>query len=1257
MRLIDLGLYRTALLSILACAIPLVATASLLIQSEWGMPGGVAYDETRKLLISSDILERVVRTSTVDANGIVGTWTDYGATATLSDPAALHGPQGVAVDSAGNIFAVDTVAGEVQLYRRSGSGYVHDPSFAPLAGNAVAGTKVSFPRDVAVGPGDNVYLLDSANDRILVAAGANATTWTVKHSNPQWGNPYGIGVGTDGSLLVADTDNHRIVVIDNAGQETALGGYGTERHQFRFPRDVAQLSDGRLIVADTQNHRVVAIPAGGTGTPQILASSPAMQLPQRVAVGKDGRIYVADTGLSDVVVLQTGDGESRPRLKVDAFIADHLHDDGTEPSSDFYFLSSPSILVRNEDDVDLNAPLLSYSHQAARYGRANHVYFMVENRSGAPIAGLVAKLYWKDPTAGHEFPGSWSIAGFVDETGLETNTISVPIVPARDPFGMRGYRIVGPIRWHPPAPHTSGAGDGSFEIAVRLLHGGDPVRADPDSDPIRASNNLAIKPVRVVDGPIAVGRQNLLVVSLKDVFGRAPASERVAESIGELAAWVGESSHGAATVKAIYRGPVRVVAPLAPEASASHPLIELTEEVLSKLLESDAELLDRGTIDPMDDIARIIFVSSSTENAHSSTTGTFPYRYGGREWPLSVSLHHVDDAIGGYVHGFLHQLSLGDLYIYDNVQFYKKYVVDGWDPMAKPFEAQQPIAWAKHGLGWKPVNQSAVRFVPRPAPGTSVFRTFPIGTKFDDSNKNRQAIAVGLTPGVTALEDESHYYWIEARRPEDLDKVPSEGVLVYYANQLVKQGHGRVVVQDAVPATDEIEDAVLKVGEEIDLGAGLVIKNFQEVTGGYEVGVVYKTPPDTYNVKVRQGEHHWESPDIWIDNQRDGGGYASRPSPENEQPIGGEENRIYARIWNDGEAPAKDVVVQFLLSAPWQTVGGKDDFDTYYKVLIPTIPAGSYVDTFVTWAPDASGDPHNCVKVELQQLTDDTNDADNWAQQNFRVIESNHSSPYDPVSFSYQVSNDQEDERVVFVRAEGVPAGWDVEISDEVVRLGKGDTKVGEFLTKPPDDTPDCQDVEILVTGWEASGDTLARLGGTTLNVALRERTRIEKLEVAGRSCKDGTEAPPTVLNQCHLLVSRGCTSPPRPYETATIRYGDPAGIPIYQSVELDGAGCFYDEFAATNGGQWLVEARYDGSECAGSATSESGYFVPLERIIDSDGDGLPDDREVQGDADADGIRNHHDPDSDDDGIRDGDEAADKDGDMDGLVAVVDPDE
>lgn len=126
----------------------------------------------------------------------------------------------------------------------------------------------------------------------------------------QWGSlgsgsgafryPNGVAVSTNGTVFVADTNNHRVQAFSSEGGFLASwGGRGSAAGQFNFPRGVAVDQAGQIFVADTANHRVQVFSAdgtlvrswGGSGT-----GAGQFSGPYGVAVDAAGHVFIADTG-------------------------------------------------------------------------------------------------------------------------------------------------------------------------------------------------------------------------------------------------------------------------------------------------------------------------------------------------------------------------------------------------------------------------------------------------------------------------------------------------------------------------------------------------------------------------------------------------------------------------------------------------------------------------------------------------------------------------------------------------------------------------------------------------------------------------------------------------------------------------------------------------------------------------------------------------------------------------------------------------
>lgn len=137
---------------------------------------------------------------------------------------------------------------------------------APPSG--VSGPALHLPGGVFIDPAGHLYVADTGNDRIVYMHDISGSGWTAYgHSGigtPAQGtfnNPQCVVVGADGKLYIADTNNHRIVRIDDmtGANWIMYGSQGTGQGQFNGAASVFVASSGTIYVADEFNSRVVSV--------------------------------------------------------------------------------------------------------------------------------------------------------------------------------------------------------------------------------------------------------------------------------------------------------------------------------------------------------------------------------------------------------------------------------------------------------------------------------------------------------------------------------------------------------------------------------------------------------------------------------------------------------------------------------------------------------------------------------------------------------------------------------------------------------------------------------------------------------------------------------------------------------------------------------------------------------------------------------------------------------------------------------------
>jgi DNA-binding beta-propeller fold protein YncE len=104
-----------------------------------------------------------------------------------------------------------------------------------------------------------VYVADATNNRIHVFTDAGAYR-AMLGAGLGLRFPYDVAPGPDGSLYVIEYGTNRITRVDAAGRLLGrFGRAGTARGAFRTPWGIAVGGNGRIVVADTGNRRLVEL--------------------------------------------------------------------------------------------------------------------------------------------------------------------------------------------------------------------------------------------------------------------------------------------------------------------------------------------------------------------------------------------------------------------------------------------------------------------------------------------------------------------------------------------------------------------------------------------------------------------------------------------------------------------------------------------------------------------------------------------------------------------------------------------------------------------------------------------------------------------------------------------------------------------------------------------------------------------------------------------------------------------------------------
>ncbi len=184
-----------------------------------------------------------------DGSHLVVELTSAGAYVTVFGTAELGTDDldGVAVGSTRAYLLDDTVP-QVVGYTIGGTGAAKTFTSPVSFGSTALGT---IPKGIALDGAGNVYVADSANDRVVKFNSAGVTQAAVTLVSS--GVPTGMAVDGAGYLYAADNHNHEVQMFDSSG--AAVTQFGAA--DLSGAQGIALDSSGNLYVSDAANNRVV----------------------------------------------------------------------------------------------------------------------------------------------------------------------------------------------------------------------------------------------------------------------------------------------------------------------------------------------------------------------------------------------------------------------------------------------------------------------------------------------------------------------------------------------------------------------------------------------------------------------------------------------------------------------------------------------------------------------------------------------------------------------------------------------------------------------------------------------------------------------------------------------------------------------------------------------------------------------------------------------------------------------------------------
>jgi uncharacterized protein (TIGR03437 family) len=301
--------------------------------AQLSLPEAVVVDSAGNLYIADTFNVRIRKVTTAGTiSTVAGTGTlGFNGDNIPATTAELRLPDGVAVDSFGNVFIADETNNRIRKVTLAGTiSTVAGTGTAGFNGDGQATSSELFqPAGIAVDSGGNLFIADNGNNRIRKLTPAGAISTVAGDGTPGYkgdgllatsaelNQPSGVAVDSNNNLYIADLANNVVRKVTSAGIISTVAGTGSfgsggdngpaTSAQLFMPWGVAVDGAGNLFIADWGNNRIRKVTSAGTistvagnGTvgftgDGLSAVSAELAAPEAVAVDAVGDVFIADT--------------------------------------------------------------------------------------------------------------------------------------------------------------------------------------------------------------------------------------------------------------------------------------------------------------------------------------------------------------------------------------------------------------------------------------------------------------------------------------------------------------------------------------------------------------------------------------------------------------------------------------------------------------------------------------------------------------------------------------------------------------------------------------------------------------------------------------------------------------------------------------------------------------------------------------------------------------------------------------------------
>lgn len=428
-------------------------------------PQGIVLDAAGNLYLSDTGNNRIRRVdvqsgaiTTVAGNGIQGFSGDGG----LATAASIGSPAGLAMDGAGDLYLADvqnSVIRRVDALTHTISTIAGTPQTSGYSGDGGAATQaqLSLPRGISIENDGNLLIADTGNNSIRRLDASTGIISTIAGDGTAGYTGDGQLAGTarlsgpsatlslsDGSLLIADTDNNRIRRIDASGVINTVVGTGAQGFtgdngsavQATLHRPIGLTIDpvGNLYIADSGNNRVRVVDATSGNISTL--------------VGTDSEGFTGDGGPANLASLY-GPFDVRFTQSGDLYLTDMFHMRVRRVSGSILRISYPTIRRGKVSSPKLQT-MANYGNAPLQLSMPQYVYSALDSATTtcsttatlAPAASCVLGVEFAPTVIGNDVVGSLTLPSnatnmnpviTVDGQVLDVNPTSIALVSSANP--------------------------------------------------------------------------------------------------------------------------------------------------------------------------------------------------------------------------------------------------------------------------------------------------------------------------------------------------------------------------------------------------------------------------------------------------------------------------------------------------------------------------------------------------------------------------------------------------------------------------------------------------------------------------------------------------------------------------------------------------------------------------------------------------------------------------------------------------------